>query len=98
MPRGEATLLEKAVQVERETVPTVETRASSRSSVVPVRCGFSRFSRSISSASCGVRARDCPRSRRVCGAKAAKPPRRYRSAQSSKVSTEREVRWEYGIS
>ncbi len=31
-----------------------EDRASSRSRVVPVRCGFSRFRRSIRSASCGV--------------------------------------------
>jgi hypothetical protein len=36
--------------------------ASSRSRVMPVRCGFSRFSRSINSASWGGTTRGCPRS------------------------------------
>src|SRR5262249_47384070 len=48
------------------------TKASSRSRVMPVRCGFSRFNRSISSANWGGTTRDWPRSQRACGASAGK--------------------------
>src|SRR6516165_9904637 len=42
--------------------------------------------------------RDLPRSRRGWGAKASKPPLRYRSAQASNVSSEIDIRLEWGMS
>ena len=77
LPFGEAALFEEAIQGgggDRRRVFWPDDRASSRNRVVPVRCGFSRLSRSIRSASCGVMVRDWPRSWRGCGARASKPP------------------------
>ncbi len=75
-----------------------DSSATFRNNVAPVRYGFSRFRRSMRSASCGGMVRDCPRSYRGCSASASNPPLRWRSAQSSNVSTETAVRLEAEIS
>ncbi len=55
LPFGEAALLEEAIERGSGMAGSFcsEDRASSRSRVVPVRCGFSRLRRSMRSASCG---------------------------------------------
>ena len=65
LPFGEAARVQEAIErgSRQAGVRSCSAdRASSRSRVAPVRCGFSRLRRSMRAASCGATARDWPRS------------------------------------